>query len=222
LKALTSYFLRKKGPLLSGPLEAVAFVNLSDPFEHPDFQFHFAPLHIGKGYNYDMYDLKTYPHTDGFTILPTLLKPKSRGSVTLRNTDPLDAPRISPNFLSDERDLTALVEGGQLALEMMNQEAFRPFLKELISPPDVGTDKIKQLKEHIRKSVETVYHPVGTCKMGDDAMAVVNSNLQVRGIEGLRVIDASIMPEIISGNTNAPVYMIAEKGADLILGQKVR
>ncbi|MCL4115684.1 UNVERIFIED_CONTAM: hypothetical protein GTU68_042764 [Idotea baltica] len=221
IKAIWNYLLKERGPLVSGPLEAVAFTKLYESSSSTNFQFHFAPMHIGRGYNYDMYDLKTYPHTDGFTILPTILKPHSRGEVVLRGADPHEAPKIAPNFLSDDRDLNALVEGGQMALEMLRQDAFRPHLKEVIAPPDLGSQKVVDaLKKHIRKSVETVYHPVGTCKMGKDSMAVVNADLQVHGMDGLRVVDASIMPEIISGNTNAPVYMIAEKAADVILGNR--
>lgn len=200
------------------PLEAGGFINIDDQSkERANFQFHFAPMHLGKGYDYDMYDLSTYPSHDGFTILPSLLKPESRGYIGLRSSNPMDAPVIQPNFLEKEADLNQLIKGSKIALEMMGQSAFSPYLQELISLPENSSDDV--IAEHIRNSMETIYHPIGTCKMGNDEMAVVDSELRVHGIEGLRVVDASIMPEIITGNTNAPVYMIAEKAADMILGE---
>jgi len=222
VKGLGQFLFKKSGVFTVSPLEAVAFVNLEAPQsdERVNFQFHFAPMHAGKGYDYDMYDPYTLPTHDGFTILPTLLKPKSRGFVGLRSANSLDAPIVQPNFLEEEADLKQLVEGGKLALKMMQQSAFDEYRKEIVAPSDFKTEE--GLIAHIKKSVETVYHPVGTCKMGNDEMAVVNDQLQVRGIEGLRVVDASIMPTIVSGNTNAPVFMIAEKAADMILGKKLQ
>jgi choline dehydrogenase len=217
---LFQYLFSKKGPYTMSPLEAGGFIHLDDPTnseKRADFQFHFAPMHIGRGYDYDMYDISTYPTHDGFTILPSLLKPESRGTVSLRSNNPMDVPLIEPNFLEKESDLQQLIKGTKITLEMMGQSAFSPYLKELISPPDTSSDDA--LAEHIRNALETIYHPVGTCKMGNDEMSVVDSELRVHGIEGLRVVDASIMPEIVTGNTNAPVYMIAEKAADMILGK---
>ena len=209
------YFLQKRGPLSISPLEAVAFTSVDS--DRVNLQFHFSPMHIGTGYDYDLYDLSTYPTTDGFTLLPTLLKPKSRGEVRLRSNDPFDAPEVQPNFLSEKEDLDLLVKGAKIALEILDQPSMKPFVDLIESPP--GFDSEAEIADHIRKSVETVYHPVGTCKMGNGKEAVVNDQLQVHGLSGLRVIDASIMPEIVSGNTNAPVYMIAEKGADMILSE---
>ncbi|MCR9286034.1 GMC family oxidoreductase N-terminal domain-containing protein [Saprospiraceae bacterium] len=215
---LFEYLFKKKGPYTMSPLEAGGFINIDDQSkERANFQFHFAPMHLGKGYDYDMYDLSTYPSHDGFTILPSLLKPESRGYIGLRSSNPMDAPVIQPNFLEKEADLNQLIKGSKIALEMMGQSAFSPYLQELISLPENSSDDV--IAEHIRNSMETIYHPIGTCKMGNDEMAVVDSELRVHGIEGLRVVDASIMPEIITGNTNAPVYMIAEKAADMILGE---
>lgn len=211
---LGQYFLGKKGPFTIGPLEAVAFINIDQPQYPTNFQLHFAPMHIGKGYDYDMYDLSTFPTTDGFSILPSLLHPKSRGTVSLRSKSIHDAPVIDPHFLEAEEDLQQLVKGGKLALEIIKQEPLASMVKERQAPLDTSDEAIA---EHVRNGVETIYHPVGTCKMGKDEMSVVDDQLKVKGIDRLRVVDASIMPKIVTGNTNAPVYMIAEKAADLIL-----
>jgi choline dehydrogenase len=218
LKGLANYLLFKKGAFTIGPLEAVAFGSTSLSPLRVDYQLHFASLQIGNSYNWDLYDIKSFPtDQDGYTILPTLLRPKSRGTVSLRSNNPKDFPVIQPNFLEAEDDRKVLIEAGRKALEVMQAPAFDACRKEIILPPDSASDDAWLL--HIQKSMETVYHPVGTCKMGSDEMAVVDDHLRVRGIEGLRVVDASIMPNIVSGNTNAPVYMIAEKAAEWILGK---
>lgn len=215
--AAIDYFFKSKGPFMIGPLESVAFIDIHEEENPANFQFHFAPMHVGEGYDYDMYDLSTYPTHDGFTILPTLLHPKSRGFVKLKSSDPFADPIIQPNFLQEKEDMDQLVLGVKKALEIYNQKAFEPYIEKINAPMDVSSDEA--LKTHIRKSVETVYHPIGTCKMGNDAMAVVDNELRVHGVTNLRVVDASIMPKIVTGNTNAPVYMIAEKAADMILGK---
>ncbi len=210
-------YLFKKGIFTIGPLEAVAFCNLDDFKKETNFQFHFAPLHIGDQYGKDPYSIESYVHRhDGFTILPSLLHPKSRGTLTLNDSDPTSPPRIDPNFLSDEQDLKTLIKGGKLAYDIAMDDAFNPYRDKLVMPPLPLADDAAWA-DHIRKTLETIYHPVGTCKMGSDSMAVVDSQLKVHGIDSLRVVDASIMPTIVSGNTNAPVYMIAEKGANMIL-----
>ena len=218
LKNLLRYSFGKNGPLTISILEAVAFVNLDDPQHEPNFQFQFSPMHPGKGYGYDLYDLKTFPTEDGFTILPSLVRPKSRGYVTLRSADPLATPLIQPNFLQHPEDLQMLVKGVKMGLNLINQNSFTPLRKEIICPPDSGSDEA--LAAHIRNSLETIYHPVGTCKMGKDEMAVVDGKLRVHGIDALRVADASVMPTITTGNTNAAVIMIAEKASDMILNGK--
>ncbi|MDN5216684.1 GMC family oxidoreductase N-terminal domain-containing protein [Fulvivirgaceae bacterium BMA12] len=215
LKNLLRYSFGKNGPLTTSILEAVAFMNLDDSRDSPNFQFQFSPMHPGKGYDYDLYDFKTFPVNDGFTIIPSLVNPKSRGFVTLKSANPLDSPLIQPNFLQHPEDLQTMVKGVKKALELINQNAFDAFRKEIICPPDTATDEA--IIDHIKNSLETIYHPVGTCKMGKDEMAVVDSALHVHGIQGLRVVDASVMPTIITGNTNAPVIMIAEKASDMIL-----
>jgi choline dehydrogenase len=215
--ALTNYLVSKKGPLTISPLEAYAFTNLLDPTGRVDLQFHFAPVHMGDDYQTDLYDLTTYPHTDGYTLLPTLLRPESRGYVGLRSANIADAPVIQPNFLTTEKDRQTLIQGLRRGLEVMEADAFGPYRLRIQTPPQRVSDD--DLWQHILNQLETVYHPVGTCKMGPDSdeMAVVDPQLRVRGVEGLRVVDGSVMPTVVSGNTNAPCIMIGEKGADLIL-----
>lgn len=217
--ALGQYFTGKKGPFTISPLEANAFLNLLDPTGRVDLQFHFAPVHMGDDYQTDLYDLATYPRTDGYTLLPTLLRPESRGYVGLRSDNVADAPVIQPNFLTTDKDRQTLIQGLRRATEVMEADAFGPYRQRIQTPVDRTSDD--GLWAHILQQLETVYHPVGTCKMGTDEMAVVDSNLRVRGVEGLRVVDASIMPTVVSGNTNAACIMIGEKGADLILGKKM-
>ena len=216
--ALTNYFVGKKGPFTISPLEANAFLSLLDPTGRVDLQFHFAPVHMGDDYQTDLYDLTTYPRTDGYTLLPTLLRPESRGYVGLRSDSIANAPVIQPNFLTTEKDRQTLIQGLRRAINVMEADAFAPYRKRIQTPVDRASDD--GLWAHILQQIETVYHPVGTCKMGTDEMAVVDSDLRVRSVEGLRVVDASIMPTVISGNTNAACIMIGEKGADLILGKK--
>lgn len=219
LKGLARYLLFKNGPLSIGPLEAVAFGHTSLSPARVDYQFQFTSLYIGDHYQWDLYNFKSFPpDIDGFTILPTLLRPQSRGFLSLRSNDPTDFPVIQPNFLEEEADGKVMIEAGRKAYEILGAPAFEKYRKKLVLPANNGSDDEWLL--HIQKSLETVFHPVGTCKMGQDEMAVVDSRLRVHGIEGLRVVDASIMPTIVSGNTNAPVYMIAEKAAEWILGDE--
>ncbi len=212
---LAKYFFTKKGAMTVGPLESVAFGSTEASPDRVDYQLHFAALNIGSDYSVDVYDLSTFPYEDGFTILPTLLRPKSRGTVSLKSKNPEEQAIIQPNFLEEEADRMVLLNAGKTALEILHSNAFSGHLKSILTPPDSSSDDAFML--HILRQLETVYHPVGTCKMGNDEMAVVDDELRVHGINGLRVIDGSIMPTIVSGNTNAPIYMIAEKGADMIL-----
>jgi choline dehydrogenase len=215
---LFTWLFTRRGALTMSPLEAYAFYKVLGA-DSVNMQFHFTPLHAGPPGNpkVDVYNGDTFPkNPDGFTILPSLLQPFSRGYVGLKSNNPKDSPLIQPNFLSDERDLEVLVQGGKDAIQVVKSGAMSKFVDKLIAPFDTTEAGIAA---HIRDTVETIYHPVGTCKMGNDELAVVNSQLQVHQVENLRVVDASIMPKIIAGNTNAAVYMIAEKAADMILSQ---
>lgn len=196
------------GPLSSNVGEGGIFMRTRPELARPDLQFHFAPSYfIEHGFS--------NPQGHGFTFGPTLLHPAGHGELKLRSTDPLEPPAITGNYLAHDEDVRVLVEGVKLARRMAQTPMFDQYRGEEVTPgPQVQTDL--EIAVFIRKSVETLYHPVGTCKMGGDAMAVVDNRLCVHGLEGLRVVDASIMPTIVSGNTNAPTIMIAEKAADFI------
>jgi choline dehydrogenase len=154
------------------------------------------------------------------TINTCNLRPKSIGSVTLRSADPLDHPAIDPNFLADPYDWEISIEGFKRGRELLQTSSFAPLIKREHMPgADVTTDA--GIRDYIRRWAKTDYHPVGSCKMGDDDMAVVDTQLRVHGVNGLRVIDASIMPTLISGNTQAPSIMIGEKGAAIMRAGRV-
>lgn len=210
-RELVRYLATHGGALTMSPLEANAFLKIGDGPAPIDLQLHFAPIHLGETYQGNMYDVATFPRTDGFTILPTVLRPESVGQVTLHSADPRAAPCIDPHYLEAEADRVTLVRGVRKALEVMEAPVFGPFLDRLTLPPDRSSDEA--LLQHARRMLECVYHPVGTCRMGTDEGAVLTDELKVRGLGNLRVIDASIMPAIISGNTNAAVIAIAEKMA---------
>lgn len=196
------------GPLTSCVAEAGAFIRTLPDLAVPDIQLLFAPnFFINHGFG--------NPKGDGFSIAVTLLRPRSRGHIRLCSADPREAPMIQPNYLSDETDLRSLVEGVKLARRILGAKAFDAFRgEELLPGPKAESDDLIGIA--IRKTAETLYHPAGTCAMGPGGMAVVDERLRVRGLDGLRVADASIMPTIIGGNTNAPTMMIAEKAAAMI------
>ncbi|MCK7624979.1 GMC family oxidoreductase N-terminal domain-containing protein [Streptomyces sp. RS10V-4] len=204
-------YARTRHGLLSLPIAlGFGFLRTSDAEQRPDIQFHFAPASYGEGASRR---LDTAP---GMTLGVYPLRPESRGSIHIRSRNPLTAPAIRPRFLDAEADRTRLVAGMRLARTIVEQPALDPYrAAELVPGADVRTDD--ELLAYARAHGDTSYHPVGTCRMGDDPMAVVDARLRVRGVHGLRVIDASVMPVIVSGNTNAASMMIGEKGAAMVL-----
>ncbi len=210
---IAKYLLFKKGQLTSNVAEAGAFIKTDSAQTIPNLQFHFGPVYyLDHGF--------TVPEGHGFSIGPTLIRPKSRGFVKLRSNDAFAAPIIQPHYLENTADLDLIAEGVRLAFELAETKAFAPFRGEIYHHDTVNkvnrNSTKPQLAEFVRNNCETLYHPVGTCKMGADDMAVVDSDLKVHGTDNLRVVDASIFPEAIGGNPNAAVIMIAEKAADLI------
>lgn len=217
-KAILQFLLFKKGPLGNSPLEANAFISSKEGLLRPDIQLHFAPIGIADDYSTDLYNLKTFSKKDGFGILAILIRPESKGTISLNSANPKEHPVIQPNLLSVKSDSEKLLFAMKKAIEIVSAAAFKPYSPQAVVFPALpATDDALQV--HIRKTLETLYHPVGTCKMGNDQMAVVNDQLQVYGVKKLRVVDASIMPTIVSGNTNAAAIMIGEKGSDMIINQ---
>jgi choline dehydrogenase len=207
-KSLAQYAWSKSGPAAKVGLEALAFVRTRPELLAPDLQYHFV-----MGLYSDHGRKLAWKH--GFMSYFNMSRPESRGEIRLASADPLAHPLIDPNYLSAEADLHALREGLRISRDVFRQPAFDAYRGAEIAPGEAVTANA-DLDAYIRATAETIYHPVGTCKMGADDMAVVDHTLRVRGIDALRVIDASIMPHLVSGNTNAPTMMIAEKAADMI------
>ncbi len=212
LPNLLRYLLFKSGPLVSNVAEAGIFARTQDGLEVPDLQLLFGPAYyVNHGLN------PRKEHCFGFG--PTLVTPESRGSISLKSTNPIEAPAIRANYLSTDADMRVIVEGVKLSRRLAHANSFSDYRGGELHPgSNVRSDR--DIVEFIRAEAQTLYHPVGTCKMGNDAMAVVDDRLRVRGIDHLRVVDASVMPRIIAGNTNAPTIMIAEKAADMIQGDR--
>jgi len=209
LLAGLQYLATRTGPITASVCEAGMFVRSSADVGTPDIQMHALPAFV-----IDHGRLRVKGH--GMTINTCNLRPRSIGQVTLRSADPAAEPAIDPNFLADPDDWTISMRGFQWGREMLATKAFAPFVKREHMPGrEVQTDA--DIRKYIREWAKTDYHPVGSCKMGSDDMAVVDQQLRVHGIVGLRVIDASIMPTLISGNTQATSVMIGEKGADHVL-----
>ncbi|TWO63579.1 choline dehydrogenase [Caenimonas sedimenti] len=208
VKAIFEWRNHRRGLLTTNFAEAGGFIK-SDPSEPlPDLQLHFV---IGKLVDHGRKTV--FGH--GYSCHVCLLRPRSRGSVQLQSADPLAAPRIDPNFLGDADDVRRLVRGFQAMRHILRQPALAgQGGRELAS--SAGAQNEQQIEAFIRAYADTIYHPVGSCRMGNGPLDVVDAELRVRGVEGLRVIDASIMPRIVGGNTNAPTIMIAEKAADLV------
>lgn len=218
VKGLTQYFRKKESLLNHSIIETTSFFKSSEDQKVPDLQFHFSPLHMGTDYKADLYNPFSLPTTNGYTILAILLHPESTGNILLKSNDSRVAPLIQPNFLSHENDIKRLLIGLKKAMTVMDSSSFDEVrLRKMNWPPRNSSDE--DLIEHLKKTLETLYHPVGTCRMGNDENSVVNNKLQVHGIENLRIADASIMPDIISGNTNAACIMIGERAADFILNK---
>jgi choline dehydrogenase len=211
LKTGLEYLMFGTGVATGQGLESGGFVKSRPDLETPDLQYHFIAALM-----YDHTRVKGDRH--GFMTHVCQLRPQSRGFVSLGSADPLAPPMIQPNYLAEAEDLRALREGVKIAREVFVQEAFAPYRgPELMPGAAMRSDT--DLDDFIRRTAETIYHPVGTAKMGRDADSVVDPELKVYGVEALRVVDASVMPTLVSGNTNAPTIMIAEKAADLILGR---
>ncbi|MDE1937557.1 MAG: choline dehydrogenase [Alphaproteobacteria bacterium] len=207
------YLLFGTGIATGQGLESGAFLKSRPDLETPDLQYHFIA-----GLMFDHTRRKADRH--GYMAHVCQLRPQSRGFISLKSTDPLAAPLIQPNYLEAEEDLRALREGVKIARDVFAQGSFDPYRgPELM--PGAHVRNGDEIDAFIRKTAETIYHPIGTAKMGTDADSVVDPQLRVRGVEGLRVIDASVMPTLVSGNTNAPTIMIAERASDLILGRAV-
>jgi choline dehydrogenase-like flavoprotein len=204
------YAVTRRGLLAAAPAFGHGFLRTRPEFAGPDVQLLFMPASYGDAN--DRTQLDTEP---GMTLGVYQLRPESIGSIHARSADPYAPPAIRPNFLCAEEDRISLLGGMRVCRRIMEHARMDDYRAHELRPgPDRGTDD--ELLEFCRDTAQTAYHPVGTCKMGHDPMAVVDERLRVHGVERLRVIDASIMPTLTSGNTNAPTIMIAEKGADLI------
>jgi choline dehydrogenase-like flavoprotein len=208
LHEISRYRRERRGMMTSNFAEAGGFLKTRPDLSEADIQLHFVvalvenharTLHLGHGYSCHV----------------CLLRPKSRGSLRLCDADPKSSPLIDPNFLSDPRDVEDMVAGFRLTRSLLDAPAFTNLPRRDLYTAEVRSDD--DIRAILRRRVDTVYHPVGTCRMGEDEESVVDSFLRVRGAEGLRVVDASVMPTLIGGNTNAPSIMIGEKAADMIL-----
>lgn len=213
-KIALQWLLFRSGPLAVGINQGGCFMRAlqradgSPKARTPDIQFHVATLSA------DMAGGKVHPYS-GFTMSVCQLRPESRGHVRIRSTDPFEAPQMQSNYLSTELDRRTAVAGVKAARAIAASPAMRPYVKREVKPgPEAGSDA--ELLEFCRNTGATIFHPTGTCRMGVDPLAVVDPRLRVNGVSGLRVIDCSVMPTLVSGNTNAPAVMLAEKAVDLI------
>jgi choline dehydrogenase len=203
------WMLYKRGPLAVGINQGGLFARLMPEARTPDIQFHFATISA------DVAGGAPHPWS-GCTFSVCQLRPESRGSVRLMSPDPMQAPSIRANYLATELDRRYAIESLKYARRLASTRALEPYIREEYKPgAEARSDE--DLLEFARKYAQTIFHPSGTCKMGSDALAVVDSRLRVRGVSGLRVVDCSIMPALVSGNTHAPAVMIGEKASDLIL-----
>ena len=202
------WFAARRGPLTSNLAEAGLYTRSDESLPEPDLQYHFLPVKFWRQAEVD-------PDVDAFTAATVLVDVHSRGSVRLRSADPTWAPAIDAGYLTDERDLAALVTGMERARDIASVGPLAGVLAEEWSPGGAVRSR-EALAAKARETLESLYHPVGSCRMGTDDAAVVDPQLRVHGIDGLRVVDASVMPTLVRGNTNAPTIMIAERASDLI------
>ena len=206
---IIKYVFAKVGMFTSTVAEAGGFIKSRDDLRIPDLQLHFAPAMV-----IDHGRTSVWGH--GLSCHVCLLRPKSRGEVTLNSADPFEDPKIDPKFLSHPDDMRDMIAGYKKMMNILNSGAVSKYTSSHVQRPvDINDDK--DIEQAIREDADTVYHPVGTCKMGNDEMSVVDDSLKVYGLDGLRVVDASIMPTLIGGNTNAPTIMIGEKASDMII-----
>lgn len=209
VRELLRWLLFRTGRLTSPLAEACAFVTSTSGMDEADLQFHFGPV------NFDNHGIERYPG-QAFTLGPVLVGPRSTGTVLARSADPDEKPAIDVNCLDDQGDVDALVRGVELAREIVAQTPFDGYRGPELKPGPSTTSR-SDIEQYVRDNVELLYHPVGTCRMGSGPGAVVDPTLRVNGVEGLWVADASVMPRITSGNTNAPTMMIASRAAEMIL-----
>ncbi len=205
------WLFTRTGPGASNQFEVGGFVRSRAGISHPDLQYHFFPMAV-------RYDGKSPNKGHGFQAHVGPLRSRSKGWVKLRSGNAQDQPRICFNYLSKPQDWKEFRSAIRLTREIFQQPAFSPYRGREISP-GVDVQSNSELDDYLRGSVESAYHPCGTCKMGSDEMSVVNADCKVRGLEGLRIVDSSVIPSIISGNLNAPTIMLAEKAADIIRGK---
>jgi choline dehydrogenase len=209
-EANLAQWMEGQGPLTSNLAESGGFVRTRDDLDAPDVQFHMvAAMYFQEGL--------LAPPAHGFTLSACVLKPRSRGLVALASPDPTAKPFILHNYLADPEDLRSAIEGVRLTMQIANTEPLARYAQTPFLVPASESDA--DVEAHLRGTVQTIYHPVGTCRMGSDDGAVVDPELRVRGVEGLRVVDASVMPSVPRGNTNAPTIALAERAADLIRGR---
>ena len=212
---IARYAFQRRGLLTMPPAQVFAFARTREELATPDIQFHFLPA---SGDPEDTSGKTVLEKKPGMTATLCQLRPESRGSIKIKSADPTDYPAIRPNYLADPIDQQTAIDSIKYARQIFSADALSEFrAEETIPSQEVQSDE--DILEYCRNAGITIYHPVGTCKMGNDPMSVVDRQLKVHGVSGLRVVDASVMPRLVSGNTNAPTIMIAEKAADMILNE---